>query len=182
MTSRPRTALPPSLIESLLFPFFSRSTCVFVRHPAVLRLLCPRLSRMPVWSSKMWIFGKSMKRSLWLRSPMPRYQTPCQLLKANVLLFFPCGRTDSRHLTGPPKCARWRCITGTPHWIFRCTDHRQSDTHPWPEGTFSSAAARYSALAKPLTTHSDHHQNGRLGVASICNGGGGASAIVIEKL
>jgi acetyl-CoA C-acetyltransferase len=26
------------------------------------------------------------------------------------------------------------------------------------------------------------HKNGKLGLASICNGGGGASAIIIEKL
>ena len=27
-----------------------------------------------------------------------------------------------------------------------------------------------------------HQQNGHIGVAGICNGGGGASAIVLEKL
>jgi acetyl-CoA C-acetyltransferase len=38
--------------------------------------------------------------------------------------------------------------------------------------------------ARIITTLTNvlHQENGRIGVAGICNGGGGASAIVIEKM
>jgi len=38
--------------------------------------------------------------------------------------------------------------------------------------------------ARIVTTliHTLHGKNGRIGVAAICNGGGGASAIVVQKL
>jgi hypothetical protein len=69
------------------------------------------------------------------------------------------------------ECSRWRCFTWPSNWVFFFHQLNLLNFAP-----FSMSGAR-------ILAHMVHAlKPGQFGLAGICNGGGGASGMIIQKL